>query len=212
MHAIILFAAAASAQNAQPAQSFPQQPPPVESMSQQELRDAVTRLRPYVVNGGVRPSRPAGCNSAQQRQFDFWIGEWDVSPTGSPTMVVGESTISRSAQGCVIEEYWRPYRGAEGHSLNGFDAADGHWHQYYLDATGRQTLYRGDLRDGVMYMDNVSGAGPGVVAGTRARMNFRALDANTVRQWGENLDAATNAWVVTWDLTYTRRPNSAPSP
>ncbi len=46
---------------------------------------------------------------------------------------------------------------------------------------------------------------PGVPEGARSRMNFQALDADTVRQWGDQLNAGATDWVVTWDLTYRRR-------
>lgn len=198
-----------AAQPNQQTQQFPEQPLAVDSMSRQELRDAVTQLRAFVVNGGVRAGgRPEGCASTEQRQLDFWLGEWDVSPTGSDQVIVGESTISQHAQGCMLEEFWRPFRGAEGRSINGYNAADQRWHQYYIDATGRHTQYSGEFRDGVMSLENMSGVGPGVVTGVRARMNFQMIDGNTVRQWGENLNAGDDTWTITWDLTYRRRPHS----
>ena len=51
--------------------------------------------------------------------MDFWVGEWDVSPT-EQTMVTGEATIASVDQGCVILENFRPYAGAEGHGLFGY--------------------------------------------------------------------------------------------
>ncbi|MBY0563546.1 MAG: hypothetical protein K2P58_05090 [Hyphomonadaceae bacterium] len=46
---------------------------------------------------------------------------------------------------------------------------------------------------------------PGVPEGARTRMKFQAIDANTVRQWGEQLNPGATEWTVTWDLTYRRR-------
>lgn len=180
--------------------------PAPENMSRQQLRDEVTRLRRMTQGGAVLPNRPEGCVASENRQFDFWLGEWDVSPSGSPTgAVVAESSISMHDQGCVMIEYWRPFNGAHGHSINIYDSTDQKWHQTWADATGRRTEYAGTFHDGAMYLDNLSGAGPGAAPGARARMNFQALDPNTVRQWGENFDPATNAWTVVWDLTYRRR-------
>lgn len=191
---------------AAPALAQQAQPPAPEAMSRQQLRDELTTLRAIVGGGAVRPVRPAGCAAAENRQFDFWVGEWDVSPSGSTSgVIVAESTITMNDQGCVMIEYWRPFRGAHGHSINIYDATDQHWRQTWADATGRRTEYRGQFRDGVMYLDNLNPQ-PGPNGQTpRARMNFQALDANTVRQWGEAFDAATNTWTVAWDLTYRRR-------
>ncbi|GAN00491.1 hypothetical protein U91I_04157 [alpha proteobacterium U9-1i] len=209
--AIFLLASAAFTATPALAQQQAQQPPAVERMSRQDLRDEVTRLRGYVNNGAVQPSRPTGCVAAENRQFDFWVGEWDVSPTGVQNpMTIGENTISLHEQGCVIMEYWRPFAGPHGHSINSYDATDQKWHQTWADATGRRTEYGGTFQDGVMRLDMENPPpGPNGAAPQRQRMNFQALDANTVRQWGETFDPATNAWTVTWDLTYRRRPGTA---
>lgn len=207
--ALVLALAVATPALAQTAQ---QQPPAVENMSRQALRDEVTRLRRVTQNGAVMPQRPAGCTAAENRQFDFWLGEWDVSPSiATSGIIVAESTISLHDQGCVIMENWRPFAGAHGHSLNIYDATDQSWHQVWMDATGRRTEYRGTLQDGVLRMDNLNPWPDQNGNAQRLRMNFQALDANTVRQWGETFDAATNQWVVSWDLTYRRRANTAPA-
>lgn len=190
------------------AQQLQQAPPAVNTLNRQELRDEVTRLRGYVGNGAVRPQRPAGCVAPENREFDFWVGEWDVSPSGVQNpMVLAESSISLHAQGCVMEEYWRPFRGAHGHSINGYDPTDQHWHQYYIDATGTHTEFAGRFENGVLYLENRTAAR--ATPATRQRMNFQRVDENTVRQWGERFDAATNAWTVTFDLTYRRRAGTA---
>ncbi|GAN00492.1 hypothetical protein U91I_04158 [alpha proteobacterium U9-1i] len=177
-------------------------------MTTQQLRAAVTRLRGYVMNGGVAPTRPAGCTSPESRQFDFWIGEWDVSPSGQDNMVLAESSITLHDQGCVIIENWRPPTGSHGRSINIYDSVDQQWHQTYAGAGGRRAVYAGAFADGVMSLRNMGAPAANAPPGDR-RMNFRAVDQNTVRQWGERFDQATNAWVVTFDFTYRRRPNTS---
>ncbi len=196
-----LFAAFPLVAVAQP-QPQPQSP---ESMSRQELRDEVARLRRLVQGRAVLPQRPAGCASDESRQFDFWVGEWDVSPSGAATgATIAESSITLVDQGCVVVEHWRPFGGAHGHSLNMYDPATQLWHQTWMSAAPLRTEYRGHFENGVMSFEAQTPL-PGVPAGARSRMNFQALDANTVRQWGEQRDAGAADWVVTWDLTYRRR-------
>ncbi len=187
------------------AQPAPAPLPAPREMSRSALQAEVAASRPLVQNGAVTPMRPSGCVSTENRQFDFWAGEWDVTPTGQ-TFVLGESTISVVAQGCVIMEYWRPFQGAEGRSINIFDPTDRLWHQEYADATGLRTPFRGSFQDGVMRLDNLGPVPAGAPAGLQRRMNFQRIDADTVRQWGEVL--RDDAWVVTWDLTYHRRSGS----
>jgi hypothetical protein len=201
----LAFTARAVAKTSQPAL------PDVNRMSRNALEEEVTAARPLVQFRAVTPGgRPAGCVGPESRQFDFWLGEWDVSPSTNPELVIAESTISLLDQGCVILEEWRPFGSGGGHSINSWDAADGHWHQSWADASGRRTPYRGNFENGVMRFDNVGAPPPGAPTGSRHRMSFQALDANTVRQWGEYYSDSRSEWVVSWDLTYRRRPNTRP--
>lgn len=182
-----------------------QQAPPVpSSMRRQALEAEVERSRAIIQGGAVLPQRPVGCTSVESRQFDFWLGEWDVSPGQSP-VVIAESTITLHDQGCVILENWRPFRNAHGHSINIYDATDGKWHQTWADASGTRTEYSGSVdADGVIRLDNLSPPQPGAPQ-ARQRMNFQRVDANTMRQWGEALNADGQNWTTTWSFTYRRR-------
>ncbi len=195
-------APAAPTAAAQPAR--PPTPPDPAHMTRQQLQAEVTAARPYIQNGGVHGQRPPGCTSAESRQFDFWVGDWDVTNSGGEVLVA-ESTISMEDQGCDILEFWRPFAGAHGHSINAYDARDHMWHQMWVDASGQITNYAGPFENGVMRLNNNSPPPPGAPANLRRRMNFQALDANTVRQWGERFNEQTQQWVVAWDLTYHRR-------
>ncbi len=147
------------------------------------------------LNGSPESAQAAGCTTTQARQFDFWIGEWAVSPADSPT-AMAESSISLHDEGCVILENWRPFKGPHAHSISSYDASDRHWHQTYVDATGKRTEMSGSLDAGDIMRFDIPGK-------DRTRMNYRRQDADTVRQWGERLDA--NGWKVIWDLVYRRR-------
>lgn len=210
MRMVILAAALAAAPLCAAAQQQQQpQPPAPESMSRQQLRDEVTQLRRIVQGRAVRSQRPAGCVTNESRQFDFWLGQWDVSPAGAAAgVIVAESSITLHDSGCVIIEEWRPFGGGHGHSINNYDAEAGRWHQTWVDSNGRRTEYGGAFDGAVMRLDDLTGNGPGAVAGAPARMNYQRIDADTVRQWGERFDADTNTWIVTWDLTYRRRPGT----
>jgi hypothetical protein len=173
------------------------QPPPPSAMSRQELESEVTRLRAYVRRGAVLPRRSPGCLAPENRQFDFWVGEWDVTRTANGD-VVAESTIELIDQGCAINEHWRPFRSAHGDSLSIYDAGDRRWHQTYVDATGRRTEMSGGLDpQGVMRFDLPPG-------GASTRMSYQRLDGNSVRQWGDHRDTNGN-WVVDFDFTYRKR-------
>ena len=50
----------------------------------------------------VAPAQPA-CTAAEHRQFDFWIGEWDVQVSGQPA---GSNSVQLILSDCVIMENW----------------------------------------------------------------------------------------------------------
>src|SRR5689334_20842315 len=55
------------------------------------------------------------CSTTEHRQFDFWIGEWQVrTPDGK---VAGRNHITREYTGCVIHEHYSTDRGYSGESL-----------------------------------------------------------------------------------------------
>ena len=61
-----------------------------------------------------------GCDAAPYRQFDFWLGHWDVF-TG--TTLGGTNEVKSRVDGCVVEENWTSAGAGRGRSLNAYDAA-----------------------------------------------------------------------------------------
>src|SRR5687767_5262286 len=74
------------------------------------------------------PPPPVDCTDADHSAFNFRVGDWDVSATGTDT-VVARSTISSTAGGCAIEEDYQQTVGPGGapatyHGVS-FSAFDG---------------------------------------------------------------------------------------
>lgn len=153
---------------------------------------------------------PIDCNDADHQAFAFWVGDWDVSPTGTET-VVARSVISTAAGGCAIEENYHQtvgpggvatdYRGA---SFSTFDSANGGvWRQFYVDSGGSVTAFEGKVVDGAMVLD-APGNGPDI----RQRMTLQAQPDGSVRQWGLVSRDGGQTWSSAggYDFTYRRRP------
>jgi hypothetical protein len=194
----------ALAQTAQPAPR-----PAPNTMSRAALEAEVAAARPFLRNGGVNSQMGPGCTSPENHQLDFWIGEWDVSPAGSE-MRVAQSTIRSLDQGCSIFEEWRPFASGGGHSISSYDSTDQTWHQEWIDATGARTPFQGSFDNGVMRLNNLAAPPAGAPANLRRRMNYQQIDANTVRQWGERYNDATQHWDETWAFVYHRRAGTRP--
>ncbi|MEP6848971.1 MAG: tetratricopeptide repeat protein, partial [Acidobacteriota bacterium] len=71
------------------------------------------------------------CKAKEEfRQFDFWIGDWDVkTPQGLPA---GSSRVQLILGKCIIFENWSGGGGTNGKSFNIFDTNDNKWHQTWV--------------------------------------------------------------------------------
>ena len=86
-------------------------------------------------NNTASPAKPPKtCSMPEHRQFDFWIGDWDVQVSGQPA---GTNTIQLILDGCVLQENWTGSKGGTGKSFNFYDSAKGKWQQTWVDNTGQ---------------------------------------------------------------------------
>lgn len=134
------------------------------------------------------------------REFDFWIGEWDVkNPQGVPS---GTSSVQLILGQCIIFENWTSGSGSSGKSFNIYDTNDKKWHQTWVDDKGTFTHYIGGLQDGKMVI-----VADTITAGKKslAKMTFSKLLNGDVRQFGENSADDGKTWTTSFDLTYSRR-------
>lgn len=139
-------------------------------------------------------------SSPPARQFDFWVGEWDVFNTQGQK--VGASVIQQVSEGCAVLENWRDAGGLSGKSINFYDPNDQKWYQYWMGSNGMPVRFAGTYTDGAMRYETE----PSVVGGTRMvrRLTFFNLDANTVRQFAEQSTDDGKTWTVTYDFKYVR--------
>jgi hypothetical protein len=95
------------------------------------------------------PQRPT-CDAPEHRQFDFWIGDWEVlDAEGKPQ---GTNRIESILDGCVLRESWEGAGGSVGHSFNTYDRTSGQWHQTWVDNGGSLLQLDGGLEEGAMVL------------------------------------------------------------
>jgi tetratricopeptide (TPR) repeat protein len=150
-----------------------------------------------------RASKPCEYDS-RFRQFDFWIGEWDVKPAqaleGPP---VGESSITRAADGCIVLENWTGAKGGSGKSLNFYNRASGQWQQTWVGSDSTVLEYHGEYKDGAMRFEaETAGAN-----GTRInnKLTFFNLSPDRVRQLAETSSDGGKSWSTRYDFIYLRK-------
>jgi len=145
---------------------------------------------------GVYPCRYAD----QSRQFDFWIGEWDVkAATGQPA---GKSKIELLLGDCIIYENWTsaPPQNYAGKSFNLYNSGSGKWMQTWVDDKGAVIEFMdGEYKDNKMVFVTRPDKQNQVT-----RLTFFNLDKNNVRQLFEITSDAGKTWTTTTDLFYHR--------
>lgn len=141
----------------------------------------------------------APCGSAEYRQFDFWLGEWEVSnPEGA---MVGTNTITTVSDGCGLHEQWEGARGGVGESLNAYDRRTGSWHQTWVGGQGLVLRLDGGLRDGAMVLEGELIDGEAVVL---QRITWTPSADGSVRQHWETSDDGGTSWTTAFDGTYRK--------
>ena len=81
--------------------------------------------------GDVERAVPDPCRGPGFREFDFWVGQWDVhNPSGAR---IASSIISSEMDGCLVMEDYIQTNGFQGKSLSAHDRNTGGWHQTFVD-------------------------------------------------------------------------------
>lgn len=135
------------------------------------------------------------------RQFDFWLGSWNVYNADGE--LVGTNEITSAEEGCALIERWRGRQGSTGMSINYFEPSTGLWKQAWVAASGYIVELSGRLDDGVMVMEGSLIKADG--SSTPMRGRWTPLEDGRVRQQFHISDS-TQAWQTWFDGYYERRP------
>lgn len=140
------------------------------------------------------------CAEHEYRQFDFWLGHWQV--TNPENNQVSESKITKILDGCVILEEYKTSSGFKGKSLNIYNKQNKMWHQSWTDNSGLLLQLNGKFVNNSMVLK-------GTVIDDKGQkrlqqITWSRLDDNKVRQhWQQSNDAGVS-WETLFDGTYTR--------
>lgn len=153
---------------------------------------------------------PAPCSASSYGDFDFWVGEWNVTQNGQPA---GQNRIERIDGGCALLENWVSAAGNfSGHSLNFYDAGTDAWHQVWVDSAGTVLRLKGGLEEGPAIADDTR-LQIMVLRGTtrnaqgqevQNRITWTPNPDGSVRQhWVASTDGET--WTTAFDGLYVRK-------
>src|SRR3954447_31305 len=168
-----------------------------------EILDAQNDLLPirtdprYAATIDAAKKNQHPCSAPEFRQFDFWIGEWDVEAGGAK---IAYSSIQLILNECAIFENYTAQRGYSGKSFSIYDAATKRWEQRYVDTSGafHEWTNGGLTPEGQMRFF-------GRHSGQFDRMTYTKEGPDAVRQVLETSTDDGKTWATTYDGLYKRR-------
>lgn len=134
----------------------------------------------------------------EQKQLDFWIGEWDVY--GRNGAKVGENQLQSLEFGRVIRETWTDTLGGSGQSMNFYNPATKKMKQVWVDQSGNVLEMEGTFEKGAMRFSGTSTALNGTAS--QHRTTLTPLPGGRVRQFIQTSSDGGKTFVAGFDAIY----------
>jgi len=150
---------------------------------------------------------PDLCAAAEQKQLNFWVGEWELTWPGDKAGQIdhGTNSIKRILDGCVVQESFsgQDAMHLRGTSVSIFDANAGKWKQTWVDNEGGYLDFVGSFKDGQMILQREAIRKDG----TRIlqRMVWKNITANELDWSWEASHDGGKTWQVQWPIHYRRK-------
>lgn len=142
-------------------------------------------------------------NLPEAKQFDFWVGEWNVF--GLNGAKVGESNIQKILNENIILENWTGNGGFSGKSFNHYHIASGQWIQYWVDQGSGRIYFEGNFDKAQNAMVFHEKLNPDPEKPDR-RLTFFNIASDSVRQFSQQSTDGGKTWSVEYDFMYVRKP------
>ena len=156
----------------------------------------------FALSMGVQAQSNCKCCTEKFRQFDFWLGEWNV--TDSTGTLLGTSKIEVIQDSCAIKESWTSAQSIfTGTSYNFYDTSKSQWTQTWVDNQGGSLFLHGGIIDGSMQLESDEIEDP---QGRKLinRITWTPNDDGTVRQhWEAKVD--DEDWSSLFDGVYSSK-------
>lgn len=135
----------------------------------------------------------------EQRQFDFWVGRWDVRDQAGTLQ--GRNHVEAILGGKVLQEHWQGAKGGGGTSLNAYLPGKKVWHQTWVDDQGNVLDLEGGMEGSSMVLRGETSAKG---AKQLERITWTPLPDGRVRQfWQQSLDGGAT-WKTAFEGFYSR--------
>jgi Protein of unknown function (DUF1579) len=154
---------------------------------------------------------PKRCDLPEQKQFDFWVGDWDLTTPGakSGSVVRSSNTIKRILGGCIVQENFvgsdDPQQAPQllGMSVSVFDPVSSKWKQTWVDNQGAYLDFTGEFKDSQMILSREATRPDGTTV--LQRMVWKNITPNELDWSWERSKDNGKTWEVLWPVHYKRK-------
>lgn len=157
-------------------------------------------------NGSQSVSVESACASPRQKEFDFWVGSWDLTwPGEKPGEVAhGTNQIRRVLDSCIVQENFdgTDSMHLRGMSVSVFDTRAGKWKQTWVDNEGGYLDFIGEFKNGEMILSRQATRPDGTKI--LQRMVWKNLRPDEFDWSWESSKDDGNSWQVLWPIHYKR--------
>lgn len=145
------------------------------------------------------------CSEPERKQFDFWIGDWELTWTGQDGITYkGENSINYIFDGCVVEENFNdPNSGFEGISHSVYVPSEKVWKQTWVSNAGGYLDFIGKYEDDKMILSRKFTNADGKEI--HQRMVWYNIEEDSLEwNWEKSTDGGEN-WQLSWHIQYKRK-------
>lgn len=153
------------------------------------------------------------CSSPEAHQFDFWLGDWELTWPAEQTggvageIAKGSNHIKKIMTDCALQEHFDFAGGSfQGKSWSVYNSRLKKWQQTWIDSSGAYLLFEGVFADGKMELCTQAQERDGKVIINR--MVFRDISESSLFwDWQHSQDGGLS-WQDKWNIHYQRKAKS----
>lgn len=144
------------------------------------------------------------CESEKAHQFDFWMGEWNLTwKDQAGKTLKGKNTITKKLGSCVLEEsFTDPNSSFDGMSVSVYSPLLDKWQQTWVDNQGAYLDFVGEFADGKMILSRNFKNKAGKII--HQRMIWYNISKESFDWNWENSSDQGATWNLAWQIHYER--------
>jgi hypothetical protein len=158
------------------------------------------------LSGDAQNNKQTPCSSPEASQFDFWLGDWDLTWSDS---LHGTNHVEKIMDGCTVQENFNdPGIGYSGKSWSVYNRNYKMWQQTWVDNQGGYIDLTGGMMSDSMVLTTAERVVPTTVSPTGKMINRMVFYKIKPDSFDWNWEASTDGgktWKRDWHIHYERK-------